>query len=74
MMRFNLEPSRKEWREVYRLARTPDKYLADPMVLAFPVRWLVIASQCRDSLNQTDSLLIAKTKRLTKWARRKVGV
>lgn len=43
MRKFNLDPTRKQWRKAYRLARQPDKFLADPMILDFPVRYLLIA-------------------------------
>lgn len=38
--------SKAQWLKVYRLARTPDAYLADDVVLDFPVRWLIWAQTC----------------------------
>lgn len=40
--------TRDEWKQVYRIARQPDKYLADDVVMAFPVRWLFWANECLD--------------------------
>lgn len=43
---MNLEPNRKQWKKVYRLAREPDRFLSDALVLDFPVRWLILAIDC----------------------------
>lgn len=39
---------RKTWKRVYRIARQPDLYWADPVILDFPVRWLLLAIECAE--------------------------
>lgn len=44
--------TKEQWKKVYRLARQPDSYWADPVILDFPVRWLLLAEICLVSRNK----------------------
>ena len=37
---------REYWKKAYRVARQPDSFLASPMVLDFPVHYLLYAQKC----------------------------
>lgn len=50
------DPTKEEWKAVYRLARTPDAYLADNVTLGFPVRWLLMAIECLEQKTKGDQL------------------
>lgn len=48
---INFQITKKKWKEIYRLARCPDMFLADNISVNFPLRFLFDAMKCVEVRN-----------------------